>query len=87
VVIDLRDDKAALEKLRNRNEKPISFEDAMRKSKQIGAAKYHTSTHINTHTHTHKHIHTTHTHTHTHTRTHAHAHPVKPLFSYSESLG
>jgi len=37
---DLRDDKAALEKLRNRNEKPITFEDAMRKSKQIGAAKY-----------------------------------------------
>lgn len=37
---DLREDRAALEKLRARNEKPITFEDAMRKSKQIGAAKY-----------------------------------------------
>jgi len=37
---DLREDRAALEKLRARNDKPITFEDAMRKSKQIGAAKY-----------------------------------------------
>jgi len=37
---DLREDKAVLEKLRLKNEKPIAFEEGLRKSKLIGAAKY-----------------------------------------------
>jgi Ras-related C3 botulinum toxin substrate 1 len=38
--LDLRDDKDVLKSLRERGEEPITYEQGMAKSKEIGASKY-----------------------------------------------